>query len=69
MVISVWNCRAVVSRRVDLPGNRWTYEAASNWEDLEDAAIDEVETQGGAINISGHYRCSSTLADKARFDN
>jgi len=68
MVISVWNCRATVSRRVDLDGGAWTYESASNWEELENEAIDAVENQGGAVNISSIYPCPIALGDKAKFD-
>lgn len=67
MAISVRDCRAVVSRRVDLPRGRWTYEAADNWEDLESDAIDAVEAQGGAVNMSSIYRCPLALFERAEF--
>ncbi len=68
ITISVWNCRAAVVRWLAAGPHASTFEAAGNWEDLEDAAIAEVEEQGGAINWSGHYRCSAALAARARFD-
>ncbi|MBC7233112.1 MAG: hypothetical protein H5T68_07740 [Chloroflexi bacterium] len=66
-VIDVWNCRAVVSKRKDLGPNEWTYEPATNWEDLEPDAIEAVEAQGGAINISGLYHCPLGLLERAIF--
>ena len=66
-VISVWNCRAIVSRRVDLGVGRWSYESAENWEELEDRAIDEVEDFGGAVNMSALYPCSFELAERAEW--
>ena len=66
-IISVWNCHAVVSRRVDFPDGGWSYEAAVNWQALEDRAISEVEGQGGAVNLSGHYACPIGLLASAAF--
>jgi len=66
-IISVWNCRAVVSRRVDLPDGGCSYQPAVNWEALEDRAIAEVEGQGGAVNLSGHYACPISLLASAAF--
>ena len=65
VVISVWNLRAAVCRRVDWSDGSWTYEPAANWEALEEEAIDAVEAQGGAINWSGLYECPWELAEKA----
>lgn len=62
--ISVWNCRAVVSRYARAEGGV-TSEAAANWEALEDAAVEAVEAQGGAHNLSGHYACPPELAERA----
>ena len=66
-VISVWNCRATVSRQVDMGNGVWSYEPAANWQDIENAAIDEVEASGGAINMSAIYPCSAELAARAQF--
>jgi len=65
MKIKVWNCRAAISRRVDLANGGWTYEAAENWEDLEAAAIEAIEAAGGAVNMSGLYPCPPELAERA----
>ncbi len=62
--ISVWNCRAMVSRRVDHGDGTWSYVQADNWEDLEDDAIEAVEAFGGAINSSGLYACPAELAER-----
>ncbi len=66
-VISVWNCRAVVSKRVIHEGGTWSYLEADNWEELEDEAIEAVEDFGGAINVSGLYPCPLDLAEKGRW--
>jgi hypothetical protein len=65
--ISVWNCRAAVCRRADLAPGTWTYQEATNWEDLEEEAIALVEAAGGAVNMSGLYPCPLNLAEKAIF--
>jgi len=62
----VWNCRAAVSQYVRNDGGISVQEA-SNWQDLEDQAEQEVYDQGGAVNLSGHYPCSRNLASKATF--
>lgn len=67
LVISVWNCRAAVSGRVDHADGSWSYEPAQNWQDLEPSAILEVDAQGGAVNLSGHYECPGWLAERATF--
>lgn len=72
VIINVWNCRAAVARYVnDPPGATWTarttVEEASNWENLEDEAIEAVEEQGGWVTASGHYKCPPDLAHKATF--
>jgi hypothetical protein len=65
--ISVWNCRAAVSRYETARGGALTFSLASNWETLEDDAIKAVEAHGGAINLSGHYSCPAELAERAEF--
>jgi transcriptional regulator with XRE-family HTH domain len=65
ITISVQDCRAAVSRRVDGPGGSYTYERAANWVELEDDAIVAIQEAGGAVNISGHYRCPVELARRA----
>lgn len=64
--IDVWNCRVVVSRYARVQGGI-TSEPAQNWQELEDAASAEIESQGGAFTLSGHYVCSDALAARARF--
>jgi len=63
-VIRVWDCRAVVSRRVDAGPNAWTYEPVANWQDLEAEAIEAVEAQGGAVNMSANYPCTPGLVER-----
>ena len=65
--INVWNCRAVVARYESAEGGV-TWASAKNAEDLEDEAVEAVEAQGGAVNMSGHYACPLELAAKASFD-
>jgi hypothetical protein len=69
--IDVWDCRAMVAqyRAVEGKPGSSTWERASNWEDLADAAAAAVDDQGGYINQSGHYACPSDLADRAVFDS
>jgi hypothetical protein len=69
IIISVWNCRTVVSCYIKLKENEYTVEPASNWQVLEAQALEEVESQGGAFTMSGHYACSSVLADQAQFSD
>lgn len=69
MKISVWDCRVKVVRRVDHSPTCWGYQDASNWEELEEQAREEVEAFGGAINISGLYPCSIQLFEQAKFEN
>ncbi len=64
--ISVRDCRAVVSRRVDHPDGSWSFVAVPNWEDLEPEAIAAIERQGGAVNESGLYRCPEDLQALAK---
>lgn len=66
-VVSVWNCRAAVCRRRDRADGSWTYEPATNWEDLEPEALEVVEAQGGAVNLSGLYPCPLDLAERGEW--
>ena len=63
-VISVANTRATVSRQHPR-GNGFDLEAAANWEDLEDEAVQAVLLSGGGINLSGLYPCPPELAERA----
>lgn len=56
--ISVRDCRAYVMRGSTL---------AANWDDLEEAARDAVEAQGGNITMSAIYCCPDDLARRADF--
>ena len=67
IIISVWNCRASVSRYEAGPHDTITVVEATNWQELEDEAAAEVWEQGGALNFSGHYTCSPHLAAHACF--
>lgn len=68
IVINVWSMRAAVSKwffsQVD---GGYSLEQASNWQELEQEAIDAIDEQGGSVNISGQYRCPVELAEKAVF--
>lgn len=64
-MVSVRDCRCVVVRRVDSGKGAFTYEAASNWPELEAEAEGVVEDFGGAFNVSGLYPCPRWLAERA----
>ena len=65
-VISVANTRATVSRQHPRGGG-FQVEAAANWEDLEDEAVQAVLQAGGGVNLSGLYPCPPDLAERARW--
>jgi transcriptional regulator with XRE-family HTH domain len=67
IIVYVWDCRAAVARQVDGTGGGFSYQRAANWEELEDDAIQAIQQAGGAVNISGHYRCPAELAKRARW--
>lgn len=67
-VINVWNGRAGVARYEAVGEYAWTYRVASNWEALEDEAMEAVYAQGGAANLSGLYFCPASLASKAYWE-
>lgn len=67
VVIDVRDARAYVSRW-QRNGSQFWLEVAQNWEDLEDAAIKEVEALGGYVTMSGIYPCSVELSNKATFE-
>ena len=46
-----------------------TFVPAKNWEELEPEAIEAVEEQGGAVNLSGFYICPASLVEKAVLDD
>ena len=64
IIISVANLRATVSRQHPR-GDGYDLEAAANWEDLEDEAVQAVLQAGGGINLSGLYPCPPELAERA----
>jgi hypothetical protein len=64
--VNVWNVRAAVSRVVAVRGGI-SSEPATNWETLEDDAIEAIEAQGGAVNLSGWYHCPPELAARAEW--
>ena len=66
VIISVANMRSVVSRQHPR-GDGFDLEAAANWEDLEDEAVQAVLQAGGGINLSGLYPCPPDLAERARW--
>lgn len=63
LYIHVANGRAQVART---EGGRTV--PATNWETLEDEAIDEIARQGGSPTRSGIYKCPAKLAGKATFE-
>ena len=65
-LISVANMRSVVSRQHPR-GSGFDLEAAANWEDLEDEAVQAVLQAGGGVNLSGLYPCPPDLAQRARW--
>ncbi len=65
--IRVWNCRAAVCRWAPSGANSQRCEMASNWEQLEKQALQALECQGGAMNLSGLYFCPPQLAEQAEF--
>lgn len=65
VMISIWNCRAHVSRQKQIKPGQFTIEVAANWEELEDEAIEVIHEQGAAINISGQCWITPELAAKA----
>lgn len=67
-IIDVYNGRATVSKYINAGVGILQYTAAVNWEELEEQAATAVTEQGGAINISGHYRCPPELAEAAVWD-
>ena len=64
ILISVANMRATVSRQHPR-GDGYDLEAAANWENLEDEAVQAVLQVGGGINLSGLYPCPADLAERA----
>lgn len=67
VVIDVRNARAYVSQWQHNGSVFWLKEA-QNWEDLEDAANEEIEALGGYITMSGIYPCGKTLMEQAKFE-
>lgn len=66
VVIDVRNCEAYVSRW-ERQGAAFQLVEATNWEELEGAATDEVSAVGGYITMSGIYPCSAELAAQAQW--
>lgn len=64
IAIDVRDCRAYVSvwRR---EGGGFRLEPVQNWRDLEDAAIEHVESLGGYVTLSGIYPASDELIQAA----
>ena len=67
--IYVFSRRAQVARYQDVGGGAVTVRAASNWEELEDEAVEVVEAQGGALTVTGYYRCDANLAGRAIWES
>lgn len=60
-MILVADCQALVAKRHP-DGLGWQYVPADNWPALTEQARAEIERQGGALNLSGLYRCPPDLA-------
>ena len=63
--INIWNCRATIARDVSLSPTSLTSEYCINADDFYDDILDEIDRQGGAINMSGRMICPPELATKA----
>ena len=61
-MILVADCQAMVAKRHP-DGLGWQYVPADNWPALTEQARAEIERQGGALNLSGLYRCPPDLAE------
>lgn len=66
-VIDVRNGRAYVSRWTR-EGGGFRLEPAANWEELEDAAANEISAAGGSITMAGIYPVSPALAARAQWE-
>jgi len=67
--IYVFDRRARVVRYQDVGRGAVTVRVASNWEELEDEAVEVVEAQGGALTMTGYYRCDANLAGRAIWES
>ena len=67
--IYVFGRRAQVARYQDVGRGAVTVRVASNWEELEDEAVEVVEAQGGALTVTGYYRCDANLAGRAIWES
>lgn len=66
-MILVADGAAMVARRHP-DGLGWQYVPADNWQELAEQALAEVYAQGGAMNLSGLYRCPRALAELGRWE-
>lgn len=66
-MILVADGAAMVARRHP-DGLGWQYVPADNWPALSTLALAEVRLQGGAMNLSGLYRCPRELAELGRWE-
>ncbi len=68
IVIDVRDCVAYVSRW-ERVGAAFQLVEASNWNELDDAAADEVSAVGGYVTMSGIYPCTPQLAAQAQWSD
>ncbi len=66
-MILVADGAAMLARRHP-DGLGWQYVPADNWQDLAEQALAEVRRLGGAMNLSGLYRCPPELAELGRWE-
>ena len=60
--------RVFVARFVEERATRsYDWTVAANWEDLEVAAVDAVQEQGGNVTDRMLYPCPAEIANRARF--
>lgn len=66
MILVADGAAMVAKRHPD--GLGWQYVPADNWRALSTLALAEVRLQGGAMNLSGLYRCPPELAELGRWE-
>ena len=62
--INIWDCQATICRDHKKDGFIRT-EYCLNSDELEEAILDEIDAQGGAITQSGRMSCSEELSLQA----
>lgn len=66
--INIWDCRATLAR--DIPTKErgvTTSEYCTNADEIYEQILEEIDRQGGAINMSGRMPCPPELAALAQW--